>query len=214
MFDLSSKTQVNKRFKLNELYKLINADKTVKASAENIISVTLANVLNADTMNLTATDAVKEIYVFEILLTNKTVPTLFLTALDKTVNFHTVFILRCAANAMLYGAYKEYGEKGMKIGKYYATEWTEDRLITLPLDVSSLDDIYTAMIDELIPIIARKAESTKDFVARYDDILRLQKAVEKLQRAVDSEKQSKRRFELNNLLKELKNELEVLNGKK
>ena len=207
MFDLSSKTQVNKRFKLNELYKLINADKTVKASAENIISVTLANVLNADTMNLATSGEVKEIYVFEIVLTEKTIPVLFISALDKAVNFHTVFILRCAANAMLYGAYKEYGEKNIKIGKYYSTEWAEDRLITLPLNVSSLDDIYTAMIDELIPITARKAESTKDFVARYDEILRLQKEIAKFQKLVDNEKQSKRRFKLNDALKELKKEL-------
>lgn len=210
MFDLSSKTQVNKLFKLNELYKLINADKTVRASAENVISVTLANVLNAVTMNLTATGTVKEIYVFEIVLTNKIVPTLFLTALDKAINLHTIFVLRHDTKTLLYGAYKEYGEKGMKIGKYYATEWAEDRLITLPLNVSSLDDIYTAMIDELIPITARKAESTKDFVARYDEILNLQKEVEKLQRAVDTEKQSKRRFELNGELKQKKKELEGL----
>lgn len=207
MFDLSSKTQVNRLFKLNELYKLINADKTVKASAENVISVTLVNVLNAVTMNLTAIGTVKEIYVFEIVLTNKIVPTLFLTALDKAINLHTIFVLKYDTQTLLYGAYKEYGEKGMKIGKYYATEWTEDRSITLPLNVLSLEDIYTAIIDELIPITARKSESTKDFVARYDEILRLQKEVEKLQRAVDSEKQSKRRFELNAELKLLQKEL-------
>ena len=210
MFDLSSKTQVNKLFKLNELYRLINADKTVKASAENVISVTLVNVLNADTMNLTATDAVKEIYVFEILLTNKTVPTLFLTALDKAINLHTIFVLKYDTQMLLYGTYKEYGEKGMKISKYYATEWVADRSITLPLNVLSLEDIYTAIIDELIPITARKAESTKDFVARYDEILRLQKEIAKLQRLVDTEKQSKRRFDLNTELKLLKQNLEEL----
>lgn len=210
MFELSSKTQVNKRFKMPELYKLIGASKEVKADAANIVSVTLANVLNADTMNLATGGEVKEIYVFEIVLTEKTIPVLFISALDKAVNFHTVFILRCAANAMLYGAYKEYGEKNMKIGKYYSTEWAADRSITLPLNVSSLEDIYTAMIDELIPITARKAESTKDFVARYDEILRLQKEIAKLQKLVDSEKQSKKRFEMNDLLKQKKMELEDL----
>ena len=52
MFELSTKTQVDKRFKMTELYKLIAASKEVKADAANINSVTLTNVLNCDTMNL------------------------------------------------------------------------------------------------------------------------------------------------------------------
>ncbi len=212
MFELSTKTQVDKRFKMPELYKLIGASKEVKADAANIVSVTLTNVLNGDTMNLPSGGDVKEIYIFEIALYEKTIPVLFISALDKAVNFHTVFILRYNAEAMLYGAYKEYGEKNIKVGKYYSTEWSAERLIKLPLNVSSLDDIYTAIIDELIPITARKAESTKDFVARYDEILFLQKEIAKLQKLVDNEKQPKKRFERNAELKALKQKLIQLYG--
>ncbi|MDE6200818.1 MAG: DUF4391 domain-containing protein [Clostridiales bacterium] len=210
MFDLSSKTQVNKHFKLPELYKLIGASKEVKADTGNVMSVTLTNVLNADTMNFAASDMVKEIYVFEIVLNDRTIPSLFLSTLDKAINLHTVFLLRHENQILLYGAYKEYGEKNMKIGKYYYTEWTADSLIKLPINVSNLEDIYTAIIDELIPIAARKSESTKDFVVRYDEIQRLQKEIAKLQHAVDIEKQSKRRFNLNAELKEIKHKLEEL----
>lgn len=161
-------------------------------------------------MNLQSSGDVKEIYIFEIALSDKTIPVLFISALDKVVNFHTVFILRHNAEAMLYGAYKEYGEKNIKVGKYYSTEWAAESSIKLPLNVSSLDDIYTAIIDELIPITARKAESTKDFVTRYDEILRLQKEIAKLQKLVDNEKQPKKRFELNDRLKEIKKELDKL----
>ena len=208
MFELSSKTQVDKRFKMPELYKLIGASKEVKADAANINSVTLTNVLNSD--NLLSGSNVKEIYIFEIELSEKTIPILFISALDKAINFHTVFILRNNTEAMLYGAYKEYGEKNIKVGKYYSTEWAAERLIKLPLNVSSLDDIYTAIVDELIPITARKSESTKDFVARYDEILRLQKEISKLQKLVDNEKQPKKRFELNDRLKRIKKELDEL----
>ena len=211
MFELSTKTQVDKRFKMTELYKLIAASKEVKADAANINSVTLTNVLNCDTMNLPFGNNVKEIYIFEIELSEKTIPVLFISALDKAINFHTVFILRHYTEAMLYGAYKEYGEKNIKVGKYYSTEWVVERLIKLPLNVSSLDDIYTAIIDELISITARPQESTQAFVVRYDEILRLQKEIAKLQKLVDNEKQPKKRFELNDKLKQLKKELKVSN---
>lgn len=210
MFELSSKTQVNRKFKMSELYKVMGADKTVKTDAANILSVTLTNVLNKDTLNFSAKGDVKEIYLFEIVLNCKTVPTLFISELDKATNFHTAFVLRYGNQVMLYGAFKEYGEKGIKVGKYYSTDWATERLIALPLGVNSLDEIYTAIIDELIPITVREGESIKDFVVRYGEVVRLKKEIEKLQHLVDNEKQSKRRFELNNKLKHKKKELENL----
>lgn len=210
MFEFSSKTQVNRKFKLTELYKVMGADKAVKADAANIASVTLTNVLNKDTLNLSVKGDVKEIYVFEIVLNTKIAPSLFISTLDKATNFHTVFVLRYVGEEMLYGAFKEYGEKGMRVGKYYCTDWVTEKPIALPLGVNSLDEIYTAIIDELIPITARQAENTKDFVVRYGEVVRLKKEIEKLQRLVDIEKQPKRRFELNDMLKQKKKELEDL----
>lgn len=208
MFELSSKTQVNRKFKMTELYKVMGADKTIKADAANVLSVTLTNVLNKDTLNFTAKGEVKEIYLFEIVLNTKTVPQLFISSLDKATNFHTVFVLKYGEQEMLYGAFKEYGEKGMKVGKYYFTDWTVEKSVSLPLGINSLDEIYTAVIDDIIPIAARQGESTKDFVARYGEVIKLKKEIEKLQRLVDNEKQSKRRFELNDELKQKKKELE------
>ncbi len=210
MFDFSTKTQVNKKFTMRELFKFLAADKEVKADAADILSVTLTNVLNCDTLNLIGSGAVKEIYFFEIVLNYKNVPALFISALDKAVEFHTAFVLRYKNEKMLYGAFKEYAEKGIKVGKYYSTDWVAERTVALPLGVNSLDEIYTAIIDELIPITARKYESTKDFVARYGEIVKLKKEIEKLQRLVNIEKQPKHRFELNDQLKQKKKELENL----
>ncbi|MBQ6979651.1 MAG: DUF4391 domain-containing protein [Clostridia bacterium] len=212
MLNLSTKTQVNRRFTLRELYKQITADKIVKEDAKSILSVTLSNVLSNDTMNFTESGIVKEIYVFTITLPSKDIPKLFIAALDKAINLHTFFVLQVGEEYCFYGAYKEKTEKGVKLGKYYQTEWVNiNEVKSLPLTVKNLDDVYTFLIDELIPITARSEESTVDFVNRYDEILRLNREIEKLQKQVDTEKQSKRRFELNDRLKELKRELEKLN---
>ena len=211
MFDLSSKTKVNRKFRLAELYKMMTADKEIKADAKNILSVVLTNVLSSDTMNLSSDGKVKEVYIFDIELTQKTIPTLFITALDKAINLHTVFIFRYEDEQMLYGCYKEKTEKGVKLGKYYGTEWTKEKTpISLPLNVNSIDDIYTAIIDELIPITANQGEETADFVARFDRINKLKVEIARLQKQVDNERQPKKRFELNDELKKLKNELKSL----
>lgn len=211
MFDLSSKTKVNRKFRLAELYKMMGADKDIKADAKNIVSVILTNVLSGDTMNLSSDGKVKEVYIFDIELNSKTLPTLFISSLDKAINLHTVFILKCDDEQMLYGCYKEKTDKGVKLGKYYGTDWTKEKTpISLPLNVNNIDDIYTAIIDELIPITANQGEETSDFVARFDRINKLKNEIVRLQKQVDNERQPKKRFELNDELKKLKKELESL----
>lgn len=207
MFLFSSKTQVDKKFRLSELCRMIGADREIKADAANILSVTLTNVLSEETLRIPPGERVKEIYLFEIELSEQRIPALFLSALDRAVFLHTVFVLRCETRQIWYGCYKERTEKGVKLGKYYATDWADENIpIALPLETASLDDVYTALLDILIPIAARPDESTEDLVARYDRINKLKKEIEKLQRQVDRERQAKRRFELNGRLKALKQE--------
>ena len=211
MFDLSSKTKVNRKFRLTELYKMMQADKDIKADAKNIVSIVLTNVLSPDTMNIPSTGKVKEVYVLELQLSSRTIPALFISALDKAINLHTIFVLRYNSDSLLYGCYKEKTEKGVKLGKYYSTQWSsENILVKLPLSIASIEDIYTAIIDELIPITANQDEKTADFVERYDRITKLQKEIEKKQKQLGAETQSKRRFEINDELKALKKELNVL----
>ena len=213
MIELSSRTRVDKKFRLNELFKLTAADKTIKDSAKNVLSVTLTNVLSKDTLNLRQSGAVKEIYVFVIELSSDSIPAPFITALDKAINLHTIFVLRYGGKEILYGCYKQTAESAVKLGKYYSTDWQDENIaVNLPISVSCIDDVYTAIIDLLIPIAARLEEPTGDFVVRYDTILKLDKEIEKLQRLVDSEKQSKKRFELNERLKELKRQRKNLNA--
>ena len=59
MFAFSSKTQVDKKFRLSDLYKMMAAEREVKADAQNILSVTLKNVLSEDTLGIPAGDNVK-----------------------------------------------------------------------------------------------------------------------------------------------------------
>jgi len=211
MFVFSSKTQVNKKFRFQELFKLMSADKAVRADAKTVLSVILTNVLSSDTLNLSASGKVKEIYVFDIELSAKTIPTLFISSLDKAINLNTVFVLHHDGEEMLYGAYKERTDKGVKIGKYYGTDWKDQsEQIIVPLDATSLDEIYKAMIGTLIPLDADDEEDTSNFVARYEQVTKLKKEIDKLQSRVDAEKQSKKRFELNEQLKQMKKELEEI----
>ena len=208
MFGLSSKTQVSQVLKIPFLFKEIKADKQVKENASNVLSVTVTNVINKDTINIAQKDdKVKNIYVIVIELDCKIIPNLFIAAVDKKFEVQTLFVLKCKEQYMAYGAFKEYGEKGMKIDKYYCSEWLDDLTVQLPLTAVSMSEIYKSVLATIIPIKPRDNEPAKDYALRYGEVSRLQKEIDKLQRAVDNEKQSKKRFELNAELKKLKEKL-------
>ncbi len=213
MLGFSSKTKVNKPFKVNDLLKMLQADKPLKESAKIIRSITLSNVLNKETMNLIEVGNVKEIYIFQVALTDKQIPKEFIAAFDKFIQLHTLFVLEYDGEYACYGALKNNGEKGMKVGKYYGTEWDKQLPeMQLPLSIGSLDDIYTAIVDMLIPIEANSGENVEDFLVRYEKILQLKKAIEKMQKQVANERQPNLKMELNDKLKALKKELQILEG--
>lgn len=149
-------------------------------------------------------DKVKNIFVIVIELESKAIPNFFISALDKKFELQTLFVLKCKGQYMACGAFKECGEKGMKIDKYYCSDWLDELKFDLPLTAVNLGEIYTSMLSAIIPIAARKDETAKDYVFRYGEILRLQKEIDRVQRAVDNEKQSKKRFELNAELKQMR----------
>jgi hypothetical protein len=211
MFEFSSKTKLNRRFSMRELAKLMQMDKSIREEAKNILSITLINALSNETMNFSSQGEVKEIYVFQIVLSEKIIPVQFITSLDKAINLHTLFLLQCGEESCYYLAYKERGEKGIRLSRYYSTEWSKtNTLQPLPIDISSLDEVYKAMLDRVVPIALRDNESVAGFIARYEQINKLKKDIDKKQKQVDCEKQSRRRFELNDELKALKAELERL----
>ncbi|NFV11763.1 hypothetical protein FDG09_02210 [Clostridium sporogenes] len=57
MFELKSKTLVNREFNIKELFKIINAHKDFKNDVDCIESITLSNVINViseDILNIKA----------------------------------------------------------------------------------------------------------------------------------------------------------------
>ena len=91
MFIYNDKTIVNKDFKMSSLLKTIKADKMIKSDAQVVSKVVLTNALSPDSTNLEASENVKEIYIMDIVLNNTIVPTKFIDALNKYINFQILF---------------------------------------------------------------------------------------------------------------------------
>lgn len=210
MFSYNEKVLVNKPFRVNELLKLIKADKTIKTDAGVIANIKLSHVLSPQTTNLENSKDVKEIYIITLELKEKQLPTVFLDCFDKQIMFQTLFKV-CYNGTVVYRAsIKELNEDGsMKILKTYQTDWQNELKQQFPT-TSKLDNVYKKIISNITNYEFRQDESFKSYVLRLDLIKKQKNEIEKRTRMMLAEKQPNIKMEINDKIKKLKRELKEM----
>ena len=205
MFEFSSKTKLDKPFKLTDLFRQVNADKEVKKDAAGITGVVLTNVISPKTLNCAADGEIREIYVFEITVSQQYVPDLFIKELDKNIKLHTLFNVRFGEREYSMLSYK----LGSAKGKYYTTNWEEAADFPVP-PAGSVPALYQFILSKFLPYPPREGEAPWEYVMRNTRLVKLDGQIVSTSAAMARESQSKRKFELNAKLKQLKEEREEL----
>lgn len=209
MFKYNEKTQVNIQFKMLELFKTIKADKIVKADASNVTKVTLSNVLSPDRTMMTESEQVKEIYVFEIDLNSNRIPEKFLEALNKSINFQTLFKLKYNDLIKYIISIKFFDEEKTKILKTFETQWIKEEKQDFPL-TTRLENVFKEMLHIITSYEFRQDENFIDYIERLSTIKKLQTEIEKQTKMMNNEKQPNIRMRLNDEIKQMKKELQKL----
>lgn len=165
-------------------------------------------------LNLAAHEAVQEIEVFEIVLKGDDVNEAVLDLIDRAVAFPIIFELHRAEQVCAIAAYKRpSGADSAKwvVGDYFKGPWkpTTAKRPALPLALN-LSALYREMLQTLMPHVPRAGESMDDFATRVSALGTAQKACDKLEAQMHSEKQFNRKVELNATLRHMKQELEAL----
>ena len=211
MFRFSEKTQVNIQFKMLELFRTIKADKVVKADAGNVTKITLSNVLSPDRTNMESSENVKEIYVFDIELNSNKIPEKFIETLNKSINFQTLLTLKYNDKVKYIIAVKIIDDEKIKILKTFESDWQEETLDDMPSSVK-LENIFKQMITKLTLYPFRLDEDFKQYVDRMSVIKKQKSEIEKQTKIMNAEKQPNIKMKLNDEIKQMKKELQKLEG--
>ena len=210
MFQFSTKTEVNKAFKLTDLFKQMNASKEAKKDAACIEKVVLKNVLSPNTLYCEQQKSVKEVYVFEITVNTQTVPELFIKELDNSIKLHTLFVIKYDNLEIMMISYKAATFKG----KYWQTNWEQGVSYDVPL-INSVPELYKYILSKFLKYPPFESEGVEEYVKRNNALNKLDFQISKTESAIAYETQSKKRFEYNARLKKYREEREnVLRGVK
>lgn len=171
---------------------------------DEVASVEWAYKLAESTVNVPRDDEVPEVQVFRVTAKGEDVSTAVLAAIDKAVAFPLVFEIA-----------RRDGETRMtatmqKSGTYHSTRWMPSGHERAPLPTAiTLSALYAAILEPLLPVAGRAAESPAELAARLKHIAQLERQVAAAERRLRNEPQLNRKLELRRALAALRGELEA-----
>ena len=139
-----------------------------------------------------------------------------LRQIDKEIPYHILFLLEYQGKYQAWIGYKEAaasGNNAFKVNGYYHTEWLTEDELPLKLEGLSVDAVYENFVRQIAGDKLKtetSGESLKESVARDEQKQALQKQIATLQAKIRKEKQLNKQMQMNNELKKLKKELEVI----
>lgn len=207
MIKFPSTCLVHKELKFKDLFKNFLASKQAKDESTLVDKFYLEYVLNTKTLKCQNLTKTKEIYIFIFKMKTQIIPLELLKEFDKYVQLSTLFIFTYENLEYEILAYKN----GYVPSNYFHTNWSIIREENIPLGFD-LDQIYKYIFSRILIYKPTKEESSLEYIKRYNNLVNLQKEIDKLEVLVRKEQQPKKKFEYNNKANELRKKFNALKG--
>ena len=215
MIGLPKSTEFNKRIPKQKFYENMEISPVIKQIfVEQIKMIYWRNKIAVSTTNLATGHDVTEIEVFEIRLNHSELDERVLRQIDREIPYHILFLLEYEGKYQAWIGYKEIttsGNKRVKVGKYYHSDWRLEEELHLWLAGLNIDTIYENLVRQIAGDKLKKVtpdESLKESITKDEKKEQLEKQISVLTVKIRKEKQLNKQIELNTEVKRLKKELE------
>lgn len=214
MLGLPTFTELNRRIPKQKFYEKSDLSPTLKkAFSEQIRSIHWRNKIAPEVLNLAAGKEVQELEVFELRLNDGQIDEAVLRLIDRAIPYHILFVLVWEDRMRLAVAYKETPDAksaGVRVGRYYYTDWMPERDVVLRLEGLSMDAVYENLVRRIAGEALGDARTStlRESVAAQGRRERIEKQIGALEAKIQREKQPKRKFEF---VGQLKNLMQLLN---
>ena len=214
MFGLPTFTELNRRIPKQKFYEKSDLSPTLKkAFSEQIRSIHWRNKIAPEVLNLAAGKEVQELEVFELCLNDGQIDEAVLRLIDRAIPYHILFVLVWEERMRLALAYKETPDAksaGVRVERYYYTDWIPVGEAVLRIEGLSMDAVYENLVRRIAGEALGDARTStlRESVAEQGRRERIEKQIAALEAKIRREKQPKRKFEF---VGQLKNLMQLLN---
>ena len=205
MIEFPAATAVHRRLPKEAFYKHLPLTKILKEKfVSDVDRNVVENSFTKENLNLASDADIKEIMLLSISLKNQEFDGKVIEAIARQNPHKLVFLL----------SFESQQQLAVYYNKLYRTLWMDHDEIALKLQGYSLDEIWNSFIEQ-IALYKERAEQTNDLsiedrLAIQDQILKLEKQINKTENAMWKEQQPKKKFELHTRLREYQKKLEDL----
>lgn len=205
MIEFPAATAVHRRLPKEAFYKHLPLTKILKEKfVSDVDRIVVENSFTKENLNLASDAEIKEIMLLSISLKKQEFDGKVIETIAKQNPHKLVFLL----------SFEDQQQLAVYHNKLYRTLWMAHDEIELKLQGYSLDEIWDSFIKQ-IALYEESAEETADLsmedrLAIQDQILKLEKQIDKTENAMWKEQQPKKKFELHTRLREYQKKLEDL----
>ena len=200
-----------------KFYRFMEVNPRMKAHFVNDVeSIRWLYKLSPETLNVTASEDMKEIEVFVATLKEADCPTDLFTFIDTHMPRHLVFILLHNDNCMLLINYKQWKDDthtAFKITQMFASPWVSTSSLQMQIDGQSLPRIYDNFVAQISGIGEHRAGSMEDIVALRQQIAKQGADLQKLEKRMRREPQVDVQMEMHRQVRAKRREIESLKEK-
>lgn len=198
MIELPKECNVNKFIPKKTFYEKIGIHNAIKNDFTNYIEkIVWMYKLSEENINISKTDKVEEIEIFEIELKEKKIPKNVLKLISKSIPYKILFILKYLQE-FCYVVVEE---------EIYSAEWNKE--IKFDFIGYNLTNVY----EKIIKTIIEKEDSNsnlEEILEKEKRINELNNQIEQLTNKMNKEVQFKKKVELNQKIRSLKGKLEEI----
>lgn len=205
MIEFPAATAVHRRLPKEAFYKHLPLTKILKEKfVSDVDRIVVENSFTKENLNLASDAEIKEIMLLSISLKNQEFDGKVIEAIARQNPHKLVYLL----------SFEDQQQLAVYHNKLYRTLWMAHDEIELKLQGYSLDEIWDSFVEQ-IALYEERAEQTEDLsiedrLAIQDQILKLEKKIDKTENAMWKEQQPKKKFELHTRLREYQKKLEDL----
>ena len=212
MLGLPMNTEFNKRIPKQKFYENIAVTPAMKkAFVEQIKIIYWRNKIATTTLNLAAGEQVTEIEVFEMRLSAPELDESVLRQIDREIPYHILFLLEYEGKYRAVIGYKEAaaGKTAFKGDRYYSTDWLGEGDLPVHLEGLTLDAVYENFVRQIAGdvLVEENGTTLKESIEQQKQREQLEKQIAALEAKIRKEKQPKKKFEMVQKIKMLKERL-------
>ena len=205
MIEFPAAATIHRRLPKEAFYKHLPLTKVLKEKfVSDVDRIIVENSFTKENLNLASDAEIEEIMLLSIFLKKKEFDGKVSEAIARQNPHKLVFLL----------SFENQQQLAVYHNKLYRTLWMNHDEIALKLQGYSLDEIWDSFIEQ-IALYEERAEQTEDLsiedrLAIQEQILKLEKQIDKTENAMWKEQQPKKKFELHTRLCEYQKKLEDL----